>query len=580
MASQKTSVIIVTPAHNEEDGLNIVAQSVFVQTLSPTEWIIVDDASTDRTLEVANRLAQGRGSIKAVHHDHEGGSYDASFKAFSFGVDQIDADWQFLVKLDADTRIPPEHIERLVAKFGADTLLGIASGVNVNESGISSHPRGNNRMYRRECWEKIKFPDDGWGWDTVDEAFAGMNGWKSAAFADIVCQHLRSKLPDTGYRFHQGKLSRHLGYYWWFALGRSIRISLASGLRPSVAYFAGYLWGGLGSTDPEVKEAIKRDQLRRLRRILIPNAKSSIPIAEFEPAIYGKEPSIVIGMPTKNRARYLPRILAALHECDYPKKSVRLVFVDAYSTDGTLELLEQFASDHRAEYEEVSVLREHGNIPSARNVCIQQVGNVDCLVFLDSDVLVERDFLRVLLRLSKVGGIASICYGSSDKNADPAVKYAENVGMGCTVIRKDVLKALGPFDETLSVGEDTDYCLRAGARGFKIVQDSTRQFLHFDEGRYRNGDIIWRSFRNRRVYSKICRLGVYFKRFLLYSFLDICLALGILFNYLFLLPIVAYFLAQLGKRSGMKFAFLVTLNSLIIAPVTLLGALERKLGRS
>jgi glycosyltransferase involved in cell wall biosynthesis len=270
LSSQKPHVVIVTPAHNEEDMLNMVARGLFAQTSLPAEWVIVDDASTDRTFDVAKNLAGDRTWVKAVRHDHKEGNYDASFNAFRFGVDKISAEWDFLVKLDADTTIPADHVERLTARFEADSSLGIASGVNRGEHGIISHPRGNNRMYRKECWEKITFPSDGWGWDTVDEVFARLEGWTTAAFDDIVCEHMRSKLPTPSYRFHQGRLSRHLGYYWWFALGRSVKILVASGLGASAAYFAGYVSGGLGQTEPQVRQRIKEDQTRRIRRILKP----------------------------------------------------------------------------------------------------------------------------------------------------------------------------------------------------------------------------------------------------------------------------------------------------------------------
>jgi glycosyltransferase involved in cell wall biosynthesis len=267
-------VTIVTPAHNEEDKLDRVAKSLFAQTYPLAEWVIVDDASTDRTFGVAKNLAGDRTWIKAAHHDHEVGSYNASFKAFRFGVDRISPDWQFLVKLDADTVLPPDHIERLVAKFSADTSLGIASGINSGEPGISTHPRGNNRMYRKECWEQIRFPEDGWGWDTVDEVFARLEGWTTAAFNDIVCEHTRSKLPSASYRFQQGRLSRHLGYYWWFALGRSIKMLFTYGPRTSLAHLAGYMNGDLGPAEQEIKRKIREDQRRRIKRILKLNRRS------------------------------------------------------------------------------------------------------------------------------------------------------------------------------------------------------------------------------------------------------------------------------------------------------------------
>ena len=236
--------------------------------MPPTEWIIVDDASSDGTFQAARRLGEARTWVRVLHHDHEGGSYDASFRAFKFGVDQIGTGWDFLMKLDADTAIPPDHIEQLITKFEADRSLGIASGVNVGEPGISSHPRGNNRMYRRKCWEVVNFPEDGWGWDTVDEIFARLNGWKTNAFTDIVCTHSRSRLPDPHYRFHQGRLSRHLGYYWWFTVGRASKVALSSGPLASLAYLAGYTRGGLGSVDVNVRKAVKLDQRSRILELV------------------------------------------------------------------------------------------------------------------------------------------------------------------------------------------------------------------------------------------------------------------------------------------------------------------------
>jgi biofilm PGA synthesis N-glycosyltransferase PgaC len=264
--------VIVTPAHNEEDNLKALAQCVLGQTLLPIQWVIVDDASTDRTFDVARNIANGRSWVKVVHHDHEKGCFNPIFKAFRFGVDQGRADWGFLVKLDADIILPANYIERLVAKFQADTRLGIASGVSPGELGISLHPRGTNRMYRKECWGIVKFPSSGWGWDTTDEVFARLEGWRTAAFSDIVCEHVRSKLRFAGYRFLQGRISRHLGYYWWFALGRSIKMLFSSGPRTSLAHLAGYMRGGLGPAEPEIKQKIREDQTRRIRQILKPEA--------------------------------------------------------------------------------------------------------------------------------------------------------------------------------------------------------------------------------------------------------------------------------------------------------------------
>ena len=62
----KVSVII--PAHNRKGFIENAVRSVFAQTYQDFEVIIVDDASTDGTLEVATRLAQDNPKIHIEHH--------------------------------------------------------------------------------------------------------------------------------------------------------------------------------------------------------------------------------------------------------------------------------------------------------------------------------------------------------------------------------------------------------------------------------------------------------------------------------------------------------------------------------
>ena len=261
-------VAIVTPAYNEQATLPAVATSVLKQTLKPAIWVIVDDGSSDETLQAARKIAEGRAWMSVVEKKRTSGIHDASFMAFRVGVAATGANWDYLMKLDADTILPEHFLERLIAEFEAEPTLGIASGICAGEPVVSLHPRGNNRVYRAECWKQIRFPEDGLGWDTVDEVFAHLHGWKTRALSDLVCTHLRSRLPEVKYRFHQGRLSRHLGYRWWFVMGRSAKMSLSFGISPALAYLTGYLRGGFGSVDEQLVNAIRQDQSNRVRRIL------------------------------------------------------------------------------------------------------------------------------------------------------------------------------------------------------------------------------------------------------------------------------------------------------------------------
>jgi glycosyltransferase involved in cell wall biosynthesis len=68
-------------------------------------------------------------------------------------------------------------------------------------------------------------------------------------------------------------------------------------------------------------------------------------------------PFITICMPVYNSGWSLNSVLESIFNIDYPKKLLRLVFVDSYSTDGTWEILQKFKEEHEAKYESVILVR-------------------------------------------------------------------------------------------------------------------------------------------------------------------------------------------------------------------------------
>ena len=53
MSRVNPSYALVTPVRSEEENLARLAASIDSQTLLPTRWVIVDNGSEDRTLDVA-----------------------------------------------------------------------------------------------------------------------------------------------------------------------------------------------------------------------------------------------------------------------------------------------------------------------------------------------------------------------------------------------------------------------------------------------------------------------------------------------------------------------------------------------
>jgi len=199
-------------------------------------------------------------------------------------------------------------------------------------------------------------------------------------------------------------------------------------------------------------------------------------------------PVVTIAIPVKNRAWCIEKVLKSVENQDYPKQSLQLMFVDGFSNDGTYEKLLNWAEEHRLAYLNTLVLRDEGNIPCARNVCLKQFKG-DYLLWWDSDVVAPNDGVQRLLKLFERGkvGIAGLPYdvdhphlfdrvyrAREPKGAEPV----EAVGMGFTMVSEEATKAVGTFNERLGGNEDTEYCLRARKIGYAVILDPTLRCRH------------------------------------------------------------------------------------------------------
>lgn len=102
---------VVIPARNEELHLPGV-----LDTVCAVEWIrqivLVDDSSSDRTLEIATAYASQDSRLSAVHLDYPGGKSRAMLAGVTALQDKVDD----VIFMDADLiRLQTSHIEELYA---------------------------------------------------------------------------------------------------------------------------------------------------------------------------------------------------------------------------------------------------------------------------------------------------------------------------------------------------------------------------------------------------------------------------------------------------------------------------------
>lgn len=100
-------ISVVIPAYNAERTLERAVRSVLGQTLRELEVWITDDGSTDRTGEIADRLAAEDTRVHVIHQANAG-AYQARFNALK----RITTPYFGFV--DADDTIKPEMFEKML----------------------------------------------------------------------------------------------------------------------------------------------------------------------------------------------------------------------------------------------------------------------------------------------------------------------------------------------------------------------------------------------------------------------------------------------------------------------------------
>jgi len=183
-------------------------------------------------------------------------------------------------------------------------------------------------------------------------------------------------------------------------------------------------------------------------------------------------PLITIAMPIKNREWALPYVLKSIENQDYPKKFIKIVFVDNYSTDKTCAILTEWIQRVKKYYYDVVLSRETGNISHLRNKCVS-LAMGKYILFWDSDMIAPKSIVRHMVELAELkedAGIIVATFKYADIDYIPVIETSEikqlefketvGAGTGFTLIRLEVFKQIGGFNEKLSVGEDTDFSYR------------------------------------------------------------------------------------------------------------------------
>lgn len=281
--------VLITPARNEAQFIELTIKSVVAQSVRPLKWVIVSDGSTDDTDEIVARYAANHPWI-VLHRlaDRQRRDFAAKVNAFNAGYEEVKhLPYEAIGSLDADLSFESDYFSYLLDRLASESKLGLV-GTPFMEDGRQvydyrfvsiSHVSGACQLFRRTCFEEIGgyVPIKGGGIDKVAVLKARVRGWSTMTFTERVLTHHRTMGTASGGRlaatFRQGQKDYAFGNHplWELFRGAYQTATMRPYLVGGLTLMSGYGMAALRRLERPVSREIvalqRREQMDRLRAL-------------------------------------------------------------------------------------------------------------------------------------------------------------------------------------------------------------------------------------------------------------------------------------------------------------------------
>ena len=155
-SNDRPLVSVVTPVYNTEEYLAECIESVLAQSYPDFEYIILDNCSTDDSLEIAERYAREDPRIRVLRNKE----FLNQVKNYNESVRHISEDSRYCKIVQADDWLFPDCLEKMVALAASNPKVGIVSAYTLLDFGdrsevyltglpYSANPCGGREICRR-----------------------------------------------------------------------------------------------------------------------------------------------------------------------------------------------------------------------------------------------------------------------------------------------------------------------------------------------------------------------------------------------------------------------------------------------
>ena len=503
-------VSVLIPSYNYAGYLPRAIESVLAQTYQNLEIIIVDNASTDDSLDVARRYASDpRVTVHA--NDENIGLVPNFLRAWDLSTGD------FITTLCADDAFLPNHISQSIHFYAANPNVDIfytsylalredgSLGGRVPLLGLADARSFAGRDEYQQLLENesfVCFPTVLFRRDLVERLGFISSDFRVAADYELFIRYAKSgarfafkDAPAVAVRFHEENHSSvkrfvvgglQLDEYlkiWERHLEPAFLPRLV-GRRAAVSGMLANKVGALRRFDPEHAEGILAREIPRIRRVQELTAQIPDRLADRAQPV-----RVSVIVPTIGKVEFLANALASIEAQTYQNFEIVLVGDGAPDLTGVISALSR---PDRVRYVELGT---RGGPAVARNAGLRMASG-EIIAYLDDDDLWSADHLAALvpafddLRVEVAAGMADLVMESlTDGNAyvrsvvgrlgpsrdaqSPWVAHnAPSTPISALLHRRSVVDRAGWFNVSLAGFESFEFCLRLTQAGLVAVSPS------------------------------------------------------------------------------------------------------------
>jgi biofilm PGA synthesis N-glycosyltransferase PgaC len=292
--------VLITPARNEAQFIELCLQSMVSQTVKPLRWVIVSDGSTDGTDDIVRKYAGENPWIELVRMpERQERNFAGKVLAFNAGYERVQGlEYDVIGSLDGDASFEGDYFAFLLDKLAGDPQLGlVGTPFREGEKRVydyrfvsQEHVSGICQLFRRQCFQDIGgyVAVKGGSIDHIAVITARMKGWKTRTFTEKECVHHRAiSLAQGGAlksKFKYGGKDYALGNHPLWELSRvAYQMTKKPYVAGALALGAGYLSSAMHRAPRPVSAEFvafhRSEQCQRLKRFF--GGRKNVPAAAW-----------------------------------------------------------------------------------------------------------------------------------------------------------------------------------------------------------------------------------------------------------------------------------------------------------